>query len=89
MTIFKVYSEVNTRPGEYRVEYIDTKKNVIFKNVKTQLQMKHAYESYWGIGSEKVKATKVEIVNIKSKGENWGIKFHKIPKQHQGKFSLF
>lgn len=81
--IFKIWSKnIDRRTKEivaYRIEYIDTKKNELFKDSKTKEDVKNRYESFWNIDKYEniVKVDRVQKVTIKSEGANWGIKMLK------------
>lgn len=77
MTVYKIVSRGKDRKGKLieRTEYIDSTKNYLFRASENPEQVKTKYNQFWG---GEAKAIDVKKVNVKSRGENWGIKIKKL-----------
>jgi len=81
MAIFKIWSKgINPTNKKifYRSEYVDTKKNELFNPSDSASMVKVKYTRFWNLDpNENVMVEKIKRVNVKSKGENWGIRISK------------
>jgi len=77
MPVFKITSKGHDEKGKniVRTEYVDSSKNLIFRNSKTDKAVARRFDRYW---DGEAKAVAVKKVNVRSRGENWGIKIRKL-----------
>lgn len=86
MTIYQIESiGKNKKTGQLysRKEYIDTRKNSMFKPTDTAKKIATRYERFWNAdeqSAEKIKVVDVKSSKAKSRGENWGIKVNQLRK---------
>jgi len=72
-----VFRIISKSQGKVREEFVDVKKNTLFRGAKTPREVKRAYEAFWSMDEYEPKVTVLKVIpsNARSKGESWGIKF--------------